>query len=99
LTAQEITRACTEPDLDDAIAFFCELTRLAGSPYAGDISTARFLPSVLGEFHSVALAPLTLWNAEPCDGVSTAIAGVRGLSGFDENFMPSDSPSSALARF
>ena len=87
LKAQEIERASAEPDLREAIAYFCELARLAGCPYVGDISTALSLPSVLGEFHSVALAPLTLWNAEPRDGVSTAIVGIRGLSGFDENFM------------
>ena len=87
LKAQEIARASAEPDLKEAIALFCELTRLAGCLYAGDISTARLLPSILGEFHSVALAPLTLWNAEPRDGISTAVVGVRGLSGFDENFM------------
>jgi anaerobic glycerol-3-phosphate dehydrogenase len=87
LKAQEIERASAEHDLIEAIALFCELARLAGCPYAGDISTAHFLPSVLGDFHSIALAPHTLWNAEPRDGVSTAIAGIRGLSGFDENFM------------
>jgi glycerol-3-phosphate dehydrogenase subunit B len=67
--------------------YFCEMARLAGCSYAGDITTARFLPSVLGEFHSIALAPQTLWNAEPRDRVSTAVLGIRGLSGFDENFM------------
>jgi glycerol-3-phosphate dehydrogenase subunit B len=87
LKAQEILRASAEPELKEAIAFFCELTRLAGCPYAGDISTTRSLPSILGDLVSVALAPLTLWNAEPRDGISTAIVGVRGLSCFDENFM------------
>jgi glycerol-3-phosphate dehydrogenase subunit B len=87
LKAQEILRASAEPELREAIAFFCELTRLAGCPYAGDISTARSLPSILGDLESVALVPLMLWNAEPREGISTAIVGVRGLSCFDENFM------------
>jgi glycerol-3-phosphate dehydrogenase subunit B len=87
LKAQEITQACASSELKAAIAFFGELTRLAGCPYAGDITTARCLPIVLGDFQSVALAPLTLWNAEPRNGVSTAIIGIRGLSSFDENFM------------
>ena len=87
LKAQEILRASAAPALGEAIAYFCELARLAGCPYAGDILTARSLPSVLGDFHSVALAPLTLWNTEPRDGISTEIVGIRGLSGFDENFM------------
>jgi len=87
LKAQEALRASVEPELKEAIAFYCELTRLAGCPYAGDLSTARYLPTVLGDLESVALAPLTLWNAEPREGISTAIVGVRGLSCFDENFM------------
>src|ERR1039458_6813794 len=87
LKAQEILRASAAPALGEAIAYLCELACLADCPYTGDISTARFLPSVLGEFHSVALAPHTLWNAEPRAGISTAIVGIRGLSGFDENFM------------
>ncbi|MGA3162221.1 MAG: FAD-binding protein [Terracidiphilus sp.] len=87
LKAQEIPQESAAPELKEAIAFFYELARLAGCPYAGDISTARSLPTVLGDFQSVALAPLTLWNAEPREGASTAIIGVRGLSSFDENFM------------
>ena len=87
LEAREMRQASATADLTEAVAFFCELASLAGCPYAGDISTARFLPSILGDFHSVALTPLTLWNAEPRKGVSTAVVGVRGLSGFDENFM------------
>jgi glycerol-3-phosphate dehydrogenase subunit B len=87
LKAQEILRAAAAPEQREAIAFFCELARLAGCPYAGDISITRSLPSVLGNLESVALAPLTLWNAAFCEGISTAIVGVRGLSCFDENFM------------
>jgi len=87
LTAREIRQASTTADLGEAIDFFCEIATLAGCPYTGDITTARFLPSILGDFHSVALTPLTLWNAEPRKGVTTAIVGIRGLSSFDENFM------------
>jgi glycerol-3-phosphate dehydrogenase subunit B len=87
LKAQEILRASTSPELSESIAFFCEMAHRAGCPYVGDISASRSLPSLLGDFQSVAFAPLPLWNAEPRDGVSTAIVGIRGLSSFDENFM------------
>jgi glycerol-3-phosphate dehydrogenase subunit B len=87
LTAQDVQRASSAPDLSEALAFFCELARRAGSPYAGDITSAKFLPTLLGDFQSVALAPLLLWNGEPRDDVSTAVIGVLGLSGFDESFM------------
>src|SRR5208283_6069920 len=47
----------------------------------------RSLPTILGDFKSVALAPRPLWNAEPRSDASTVIVGIRGLSDFDENFM------------
>lgn len=87
LKAREIPRTSAELDLNEAIAYFCEMARRAGCPYAGDISTAKYLPSLLGDFESVALAPLLLWNAEPRDGVSIVVIGIRGLASFDENFM------------
>jgi glycerol-3-phosphate dehydrogenase subunit B len=87
LKAQDIMRVSTAPELREAIAFFCEMARFAGCPFEGDISAARYLPTILGDFQSVALAPLLLWHAEPREGTSTAIAGIRGLSSFDENFM------------
>ena len=85
--AQDILRASSAPDLSEALEFFCEMARRAGCPYAGDISTAKYQPTLLGDFQSVALAPLLLWNGEPRDGISTAVIGIRGLSGFDESFM------------
>jgi glycerol-3-phosphate dehydrogenase subunit B len=87
LKTKDISRASAAPDLSEAISFFCEMARRAGCPFAGDISTAKYLPTLLGDFQSVTLAPLLLWNAEPRDGVSTAIIGIQGLSSFDENFM------------
>jgi glycerol-3-phosphate dehydrogenase subunit B len=87
LKAQDILHASSAPELSEAIAFFCEMARRAGCPFAGDVSTAKYLPSLLGDFERVALAPLLLWNAEPRDGVVTVIIGVQGLSSFDENFM------------
>jgi anaerobic glycerol-3-phosphate dehydrogenase len=66
---------------------FCQMARLAGCWFEEDISTARYLSSILGGFQSVALAPGSLWSAEPCNEISTLIVGVRGPSSFDENFM------------
>ncbi|MFY9853149.1 MAG: FAD-binding protein, partial [Terracidiphilus sp.] len=80
LKVQGVARASAAPDLGEAITFFCEMARRAGCPFAGDISTAKYLPTLIGDFQSVALAPLLLWNAEPRDEVSTAVIGIRGLS-------------------
>jgi glycerol-3-phosphate dehydrogenase subunit B len=87
LKAEDTARTSTEPELKEAIAFFCELSQLAGCSFAGAIEAARFLPTVLGDFQRVALAPISLWKNAPREGTSTAIVGVRGLSSFDENFM------------
>jgi glycerol-3-phosphate dehydrogenase subunit B len=87
LKAEDIARVSTEPELREALAFFCEISQSAGCAFAGDINAAHFLPTVLGDFQRVALAPISLWNSAPREGTSTAIVGVRGLSSFDENFM------------
>jgi glycerol-3-phosphate dehydrogenase subunit B len=63
------------------------MAKLAGCAYEGDLANRRTLPTILGDFESVALAPRLLWNAEPRSGTRTAVIGIRGLSAFDENFM------------
>jgi glycerol-3-phosphate dehydrogenase subunit B len=87
LETQEIVRLGGSPDLIEAMEFFCERSRLAGNPFEGDIASSRPLPTILGDFKSVALAPRLLWNAEPRADLSAVIVGIRGLSDFDENFM------------
>lgn len=74
-------------DLNEAVEAFCEMAKLAGCAYEGDLANHRSLPTILGNFESVALAPRQFWNAEPRSGTRTAVIGVRGLSAFDENFM------------
>jgi glycerol-3-phosphate dehydrogenase subunit B len=87
LESQEIVRLGATTDLNEAIGSFCEMARLAGCPFEGGIASRRLLPTILGDFKNVALAPRLLWNAEPRANASTAIVGIRGLSDFDENFM------------
>ncbi|MDR3726829.1 MAG: FAD-binding protein [Terracidiphilus sp.] len=87
LKAEDVARVSSEPELREAIAFFCERSQFAGCSFAGDIAAARFLPTVLGDFQRVAFAPFSMWNSAPSEGSSTAIVGIRGLSSFDENFM------------
>ncbi len=87
LESEEIARLGAVPELTEAIEFLCEMARLVGCPFEGDIASRRSLPTILGDFKNVALAPRLLWNAEPRADASTAIVGIRGLSDFDENFM------------
>ena len=84
---QEFARPGASPEMAEAIAFFCEMAQAAGCPFEGSVSERHLLPTILGGFGSVALAPRFLWNADPGSGHSTAIVGIKELSCFDENFM------------
>jgi glycerol-3-phosphate dehydrogenase subunit B len=87
LKAESPSSSSEAPELSEAMAFFCELTRLAGCPLAGDFDHPRPMPNYLGSWESVAFAPQRLWSAAADEKVSTAIVGIRGLSIFDECFM------------
>ena len=87
LKTRDIAEAGAAPALHDAIGFFCEMARLAGLQLDGDIGRSRPLPTILGGFERVSFAPRLQWNSEPRENVATVVAGVRGLSSFDENFM------------
>lgn len=76
-----------EHHLAAAVAFFRQLMDGAGTPYAGELPSRHLLPTILGDFEPVSLAPGFLWEADPRDGLRTAVAGIAGLSSFDENFM------------
>ncbi len=77
LKAQEILRASAAPDLREAIAFFCEMARLAGCPFAGDISTARYSAVTF-------LATFRAWRSRPsrCGMPSLARESPPRLSAF-----------------
>ena len=87
MKTREFMRLGPAHEIGEALAFFREMAETAGCPLEGGISERRSLPNILGDFESVSFAPRSLWNAEPRDGASTAIVGVRELSCFDENFM------------
>jgi len=87
LKTRDIAQAGNVPALKEAMVFFCEMARFAGSPLEGDMGSSRTLPTILGELQRVSFAPRLLWNAEPRQDVATAIVGVKGLSSFDETFM------------
>jgi glycerol-3-phosphate dehydrogenase subunit B len=87
LRAEPVAESGQANELNEAMTFFCDLTRLAGCPLVGDAANPRPMPNYLGSLESVAFASQRLWNAATSERVSTAIVGVRGLTIFDENFM------------
>jgi glycerol-3-phosphate dehydrogenase subunit B len=83
---EEFAQPCGR-EIAEAIEFFREMVLAAGCPFEGGISQERLLPTILGDFKRVALAPYSVWNAEPRSDISTAVVGVRELSSLDANFM------------
>lgn len=72
--------------LAEAVDFFCDLTRRAGCPFLGGLDERRHLPSIMGSFQTVALAPFYLWNGDAAAQVRAAVVGIKGLSSFDAQF-------------
>lgn len=72
--------------LGEAIDFFCDVTRQAGCPFRGSLGERRHLPTIMGSFQTVALAPFYLWNSDAAASNRAAVVGIKGLSSFDANF-------------
>ena len=74
------------PDLvDEAIGFFTEFSRQAGCPFEGTMDRPVHLPTILGSFQTVSLAPFYLWNGTKAE--RAAVVGIEGLSSFDATFV------------
>jgi glycerol-3-phosphate dehydrogenase subunit B len=73
--------------LEEALGFFCDFTALAGCPFRGGLGETRYLPTILGSFQSVSMAPFYLWNGDPSASSQVAVVGIRGLATFDSNFV------------
>jgi len=73
--------------LDEAVNFFRNLTELAGCSFRGNIGEVRHLPTILGSFQTVSLAPFSMWNGAPEAAAQVAVVGIKGLSSFDSNFV------------
>ncbi|MTJ84048.1 MAG: FAD-binding protein [Telmatospirillum sp.] len=80
--------AIETPDLrDEALTFFREFTRQAGCPFEGDIDGEARLPTVLGSFQSVSMAPSYVWSGIAGTPGLAAVVGIEGLSSFDADFV------------
>jgi len=73
--------------LGEAIAFFCDVTRQAGCPFRGGLGERRHLPTIMGSFQTVALAPFSQWNSDVDEPRRAAVVGITGLSSFDAAFV------------
>lgn len=75
------------PSLEEALEFFRKLTELAECDFRGGLEEKRYIPTILGCFQTVSLAPFFMWNGDPSAANQVAVVGIRGLSSFDSNFV------------
>jgi len=77
----------TTPSLEEAVNFFSDLTEIAGCGFRGGVGEARSIPTILGSFQTVSMAPFYMWNGDPTAADRVAVVGIRGLSTFDSSFV------------
>lgn len=77
----------TMPLLEEAINFFRNFTELAGCGFRGGLGECRHIPTILGSFQTVSMAPFYMWNGDPAASSQVAVVGINGLSSFDSDFI------------
>lgn len=73
--------------VEAAVSFFLDLTSSADCAYSGVAGERHLVPTILGNFQEVSLAPRSLLQAEPKSAGKVLVAGIANLSGFDANFV------------
>jgi glycerol-3-phosphate dehydrogenase subunit B len=73
--------------LDTAVEFFLNLTAFAAYAYSGGSRESRLVPTILGTFQEVSVAPRSLWQADPHSVSKVAVVGVANLPSFDPRFL------------
>ncbi len=78
---------CSTNELEKAIGFFVDLTVAAGCAYEGGVRERRLVPTIMGTFAEVSLAPRPLWKGDPRGVGKAAVVGFEELFPFDANFV------------
>jgi glycerol-3-phosphate dehydrogenase subunit B len=73
--------------LEAAVSFFLDLTASADCAYSGGAGERHLVPTILGTFQEVSLAPRWLWQADPNSINNVLVAGIANLPGFDAKFI------------
>ena len=74
-------------EMEEAIGFFVDMTAAAGCAYEGGVRERRLVPTIMGTFAEVSLAPKTLWKGDPRGARKTVVVGIESVFGFDPNFV------------
>jgi glycerol-3-phosphate dehydrogenase subunit B len=79
---------CGVTEVEEAIGFFLELTAGAGCAYEGGLRERRLVPTIMGTFAEVSLAPRQLWKGGPRGaGKTVVVVGIENVFAFDPNFV------------
>ncbi len=79
--------SCDPQDVEEAVSFFADFSTRAGCAYEGGVEERRMLPTVMGTFQTVSLAPRSIWQGDPRSMTKAVIVGIEGLSSFDADFV------------
>src|SRR5271166_1220255 len=74
-------------EVGKAIGFFVERTAAAGCAYEGGVRERRLVPTIMGTFAEVSLAPRPLWNGDPRGINKAVVVGIENVLAFDANFV------------
>ncbi len=70
-----------------AVSFFLDLTAAADCAYSGGALDRHSVPTIMGTFQQVSLAPRGLWQADPQSFGRVLVAGIANLPSFDAKFL------------
>jgi glycerol-3-phosphate dehydrogenase subunit B len=73
--------------MEEAVAFFSDLSARAGCAYDGGVQQQRWLPTVMGTFQKVSMAPRSIWKGDPRGLTNAVVVGVGNLATFDPDFV------------
>ena len=74
-------------EMEAGIDFFLDLTASAACAYLGGKGEHGLVPTILGTFQEVSVAPRSLWNANPNKVSKVVVAGIANLPSFDAKFL------------
>ena len=74
-------------EVEAAIDFFLDLTASAACAYSGGKSERGLVPTILGTFQEVSVAPRSLWQADPRKVSKTVVVGIASLPSFEAKFL------------
>ena len=85
--ADRATLGLVDDQLEAAVSFFLDLASSADCAYGGGIAQRHPVPTILGTFQEVSLAPRWLWQADPKNFSRVLVAGIANLPAFDAKFV------------